>query len=247
MPQEPEQIVDRLHEALVEEIRSRRPQYLSEPFTVAEIYQDLVPYRSHRDQIGASMNGDYEHALLRLLAGWGGYVTLESEPARRRLAEELETSNPNTGIFREYAALDVRLNPALIPPQRAGAGDVAAAEPDRIPPEGLDAEAEAAPEAPARPSPPSRPHGDLLAADAVGGGGTAASMPARSTPSASRAAEAQESCRWCREALPRKASLRFCPFCGMDVNLVPCQSCGEELEPSWRFCIACGTHVETED
>jgi hypothetical protein len=56
-----------------------------------------------------------------------------------------------------------------------------------------------------------------------------------------------ENCRWCREELPKKAALRFCPFCGTDVNLVPCQSCGEELEPSWRFCIACGTHVVTED
>jgi hypothetical protein len=25
--------------------------------------------------------------------------------------------------------------------------------------------------------------------------------------------------------------------------LVPCPACGEELELTWRFCIACGTEI----
>jgi len=58
------------------------------------------------------MNGDYEDALLRLLAGEGGFLILESEPALRDLRTELETSNPNTGLYREFAAIDVRLNQA---------------------------------------------------------------------------------------------------------------------------------------
>ena len=37
--------------------------------------------------------------------------------------------------------------------------------------------------------------------------------------------------------------LLVCPFCGTDLKVVPCKKCGEELEPSWRFCIACGTEV----
>ena len=224
----PEQLVDQLHRVLVDEIRVRRPEYLRAPFTVAEIYQELVPYRTHRDRIGASMNGDYEHALLRLLAGEGDYLRIESEPARKRMAEELGSSNPNTGLFREFAALDVRLNPALIPIPSASAG---APEERAKPMEMQQSEAGSESASGGGVRPPAGAETKTTRATA-----TAAS-------SASAAAEAGESCRWCREALPRRANLRFCPYCGTDVNLVPCPSCGEEVEPGWRFCIACGTEV----
>jgi hypothetical protein len=105
----------RFHRALVEEILRTRPAYLREPFTVAEIYQNLVPYRTHRDRIGVDMNGDYEDALLRLLAGEGEYLLLESEHARTEISDELSSPNPNTGLYREFAAVDVRLNPLRMP------------------------------------------------------------------------------------------------------------------------------------
>jgi hypothetical protein len=54
-----------------------------------------------------------------------------------------------------------------------------------------------------------------------------------------------ENCPWCREELPQQARVRFCPFCGSNVQLVPCPACGEELRLNWRFCIACGTEVES--
>jgi hypothetical protein len=50
-------------------------------------------------------------------------------------------------------------------------------------------------------------------------------------------------CQWCRAELPTRPNLNFCPFCGTDLKVVPCRSCGEELEPAWRFCPACGTEV----
>ena len=55
--------------------------------------------------------------------------------------------------------------------------------------------------------------------------------------------QGDDSCLWCRATLPERDNLNFCPFCGMDLKLVPCAGCGEELEPDWRFCIACGTEV----
>ena len=82
---ENEQVLSSFYDALVEVIRAQRPDYLTGPFTVAEIYQNLVPYGLHRDRIGVEMNGDYEDALLRLLAGEGGYLILESEAALRNL------------------------------------------------------------------------------------------------------------------------------------------------------------------
>ncbi len=122
---ETEEVLSRFHGILVDEIREQRPDYLSGPFTVAEIYQNLIPYGSHRDRIGVEMNGDYEDALLRLLAGEGGYLILESAPALQSLRQELESANPNTGLYREYAAADVRLNPDRLDSQAAAfeAGD----------------------------------------------------------------------------------------------------------------------------
>jgi hypothetical protein len=116
--------VERFHRVLLDEIVKREPDYLRTPFTVADIYQILVPYRSHRDVIGAEMNGDYEDALLRLLAGAGDLLVLESEPATASLREELASNNPNTGLFREYGDARVHLNPAAI-----GDLDVPAVEP----------------------------------------------------------------------------------------------------------------------
>lgn len=117
---QPRSLLDRFHLSLVEQIRSSHPEYLRSSFTVAEIYQNLVPYRTHRDSIGVEMNGDYEDALLRLLSGEGNYLVLESEPARKRIQAELKSSNPNTTIYREFAAAGVRLNPALIPQEGEG-------------------------------------------------------------------------------------------------------------------------------
>ena len=38
-------ILERFHRALVEEIQTQRPEYLTGPFTVAEIYQNLTPHQ----------------------------------------------------------------------------------------------------------------------------------------------------------------------------------------------------------
>jgi hypothetical protein len=206
-------VLERFHRTLIEEIQTRRPEYLTSPFTVAEIYQNQVPYGSHRDRIGVSMNGDYEDALLRLLAGEGGYLILDSEPALRDLREELRTPNPNTGLYREYAAVDVRLNQSFLALtslyESADSLTPTAPSMAALVPQELDV------------APPGL---DPFEARATG----ETSAPA---------------CPWCRAELPARDTLNFCPFCGTDLKVVPCRKCGEELEPSWRFCIACGTEV----
>jgi hypothetical protein len=213
-------LLERFHRTLIEEIQTHRPEYLTGPFTVAEIYQNLVPYGSHRDRIGVQMNGDYEDAPLRLLAGEGGYLILESEPALRDLREELRTPNPNTGLYREYAAVDVRLNPSIL--------DVAAlADFDRRVGE------------PADEAPPAADTMSALVTERID------VVPPGMDPFEARAEEGAgvSACPWCRAELPSRDNLNFCPFCGTDLKVVPCKKCGEELEPSWRFCIACGTEV----
>jgi len=214
----------RFHRVLVEEIVLNRPAYLREPFTVAEIYQNLVPYRTHRDRIGLEMNGDYEDALLRLLAGEGDYLVLESEHARQEIREELSSSNMNTGLYREFAAVDVRLNPLRMPRDIPDPVSLRAAF---VPPETeVAAPAPHAPSRVAQPSPPPAP-----------------TPPAPHDHVAPEAQETPTGCPWCREPLPRRSNLNFCPFCGADLQTAPCSTCGGELEVGWRFCPACGTSV----
>jgi hypothetical protein len=276
-------ILSRFHRALVREIHTRDSAYINAPFTVAEIYQNLVPYRTHRDRLGVEMNADYEHALLRLLAGEGDFLTIESSTARKEIREELATPNPNTGLYRDFAAADVRLNPEKLD----------AAFLDEIAEEAA-AEAEANEESEAYPDEEEILEEDMEE-DVIEGGASGDSFaedghetlevePIGASLVSSQDGEGElasggvpfevsgdmdgieleegrtvdpeaeedeedlppfENCQWCREALPQQARVRFCPFCGSNVRLVPCPACGEELRLNWRFCIACGTEVKS--
>lgn len=258
-----DRVLERFHRALIEEIRSQQPEYLTAPFTVAEIYQNLVPYGSHRDRIGVEMNGDYEDALVRLLAGEGDYLVLDSEPALKSLRAELKRPSPNTGVYRDFAAVDVRLNGERIDPDVAAdrdladeidAGDTEAAGGDEsVPslfgsapdlgfvPSGVDVFAEAAAQHDEEQSELASETGN----DDDRGGSRPPLEPEYVAP-APRADEALPGdgvCRWCRADLPKRDDLKFCPFCGTDVALLPCPGCGEALESGWRFCASCGTEA----
>jgi hypothetical protein len=104
-------LVERVHQCLAQAIQRSRRGSVGAPVTVAEIYQDLVPYRAIRSTVGFQMNADYEHTLLRLLSGEGGYARLEPSEARDELRSELDSPNPNVGLFRKFAACDVYVAP----------------------------------------------------------------------------------------------------------------------------------------
>lgn len=275
-----QEILSRFHRALVRQIYARNPDHLESPFTVAEIYQNLVPYRTHRDEIGVEMNADYEHALLRLLAGEGDLLTLESRTARQEIREELNSPNPNTGMYRDFAAADVRLNPEFLREDMFQGVEPAASVTDSFDDDITIPEEE------------EEPMDDVVMDGEFDAGGLneeglekleveplgAGLEPLEEEPSeedldseavpmevsgeiddletmegvvpVEEGAEEEDlppfdNCPWCREDLPQQARVRFCPFCGSNVQLRPCPACGEELRLNWRFCIACGTEVES--
>ena len=234
---EPIEALSRFHEVLLQEIRAKRPEYLHGPFTVAEIYQDLVPYRTHRDSLGMEMNGDYEATILRLLAGEGGYLALQSEPGRREILEELSSSSPNTGLYRHFAAAEVRLNREKIG--------------DRFFTDGR-ARAEDDPPVPGMP-PSWEPATHVADPSDLEEGSDAPQLSLREEaeepmevedtvgpPDDLEGESSRLQCGSCAETLPGRDNVCFCPFCGASTQGVSCASCGEELESHWSYCVACG-------
>src|SRR5918911_2540860 len=100
--------LDRMFRRLVQNIRNGYPEYLSHPFEVSELYQHLIPYRHNRRELAIDTNQDYEVALCRLLAGERGYLVVDNM-MRDTIRQELSAPNPNTAIFREFAAARVSL------------------------------------------------------------------------------------------------------------------------------------------
>jgi endogenous inhibitor of DNA gyrase (YacG/DUF329 family) len=246
-------LVERFYQVLVDEIRRGSPSYLSSSFTVAEIYQSLIPYRTHRDQLGVEINGDYEDALLRLLAGEGDYLIIESDPARNRIRSELERRAPNTGIYREFAAVGVRLNPRMLPKaSRVEASDGGVGEQTSL--DGLALEGRA--ETPSRKDSPAREGAGLAKGEVV----EAAAVPAASAPAPDPSRppettmEAAATSRTSASASPsgrgRAAAAREEPVMTEARETgapSDCPECGKDLpaRDKLRFCPFCGANVFT--
>jgi predicted RNA-binding Zn-ribbon protein involved in translation (DUF1610 family) len=266
--------VVRLHRALLETLQQRSAR-LDQPVTVAEIYQDLIPYRLVRS-FGFALNADYEFALLQMLAGEGNLARIEPPEVREELRLELLSPNPNVGMFRQYAACDVFVMgengaqpsaPArapdtgkpdgaaakpvvphdwlLIEEQRTAAGQPAAPraatdKPQKDVATPTPPTPSSAP-APARPVPVAQVKPEPVKAKTAEVQSEAPAKPsAQVKPQSASPAGAGVSCSACGHALPGGRSVRFCPSCGKEQR-GKCTNCGEDLEPAWRFCVACGT------
>lgn len=60
-------------------------------------------------------------------------------------------------------------------------------------------------------------------------------------PPSADSGPSERTCSGCTKSLPSVEGLRFCPFCGRPSDPPPCTQCGTRLDPSWNFCISCGT------
>ena len=220
--------VEQMFRHLVRTIRTRYPQYLSQPFDVAELHQNILPYRHHRRELGIETNEDYEITLLELLSGARGYLVVDDK-VRDALVSELASPNPDPGAFRQFATAQVSLSPSALrsldATPSAIPGRPRGAEPQAQPP----ARTSAAVNAPASP-PPASP------------------MPATPSPRASQARMPEagivpnegDRCRACNEQLPMGRAITFCPHCGQNLTTMNCPACGSEIELGWRFCPVCG-------
>jgi hypothetical protein len=246
--------LDRMYRHLVRTIRSRFPQYLSQPFDVAELNQSILPYRLHRRELGIESNEDYEIALTELLSGARDYLIVD-EHMRDALRAELASVNPDPTAFKQFAGRTVALSPAALRTLEAGPGERVDAEQS----------AEAPPPAPSAPSAPPVPSAPVativppatasaptaptaLAATPVSAPVSPSTPPnvvrqsgASSAPGAGAIIpQPGDRCRACDETLPSGRPITFCPHCGQNVTTMNCPACGSELEVGWKFCPTCG-------
>ena len=203
----------RLFAALVSEIRAHWPDYLHSRFTVAEIYQNVIPWRTHRHAMDIATSGEYDQALLRLLAGEGDYLALESQAARDEIQAELKGRFPNTGIYRDFAAVGVRLNPSRLPAPTNGDVERGTA----TPPEAMDPAGPVEAERDAGAADRARPR------DAVGAGRVCSGCD-RELP----AIEGVRFCPFCGQ----DARIVACPACGLRIEAEwsYCVGCGRRVQ-----------------
>ncbi len=252
--------LDRILQRLVQRIRAEYPEYMNRPFEVSELYQNIVPYRHHRRELAIETNQDYEMALLRLLAGERGYL-LGDATMQEAVKRELASPNPNTALFREFAAARVSLSPeaarryeqlsskesvpddvrtvTAAPPPRAAPPPP---PPSRAAPSALPAQPSISAMAPPPPPPraPTPPPAEYYATPpsserTIGTASRAAGMTS--------AAVAAGGCRYCGGALPQGRRVTFCPHCGQNLTVQRCPACSTELELGWKFCTTCGRAV----
>jgi len=123
--------LDRIFRRLLQNLRGNYPQYLSNPFSTEELYQVVVPYRHNRQELGIDTNQDYEMALMRLLSGERGYLVVDRD-VREALTQELESSNPDTSLFRAFNDRSVTVSTdavALLDPATRASDDARIAAP----------------------------------------------------------------------------------------------------------------------
>jgi hypothetical protein len=102
--------LNRVFEVLVRTIRSKRPDLLRAPFTVGELYQQILPFRHYRRELGLETVAEYEFALMHLLSGAGGLLDVD-EKLRDQLGREVALPNADSSRVRDFADASVSINP----------------------------------------------------------------------------------------------------------------------------------------
>jgi double zinc ribbon protein len=105
--------LDRMFAVLVRNLRAKQPTALTGPISVADLHQQILPYRHYRRELGIETNQEYELALMQLLSGARGYLDVD-ERLRDGLGKELASLSPEPSRVRDYADAQVSINPQAL-------------------------------------------------------------------------------------------------------------------------------------
>lgn len=213
--------LDRLFGLLVAALA--RETRVAVPFSAAEVYERLVPYRSNRSRLNVATHQDYEMVVLRLLAGERGYVQLEPDSVREAMQHEIATINPDPAYFRSFPEAQVMVNgraaERVLVPERAYAPPRDESEDDLLDTTG---ENPIPPQIRQSAAPNSVPQERFRVARPPHG------------PS-------ENQCEYCGGVLPSNRDVRFCPHCGQpQEGDLKCAACGSPVDVGWAYCLSCG-------
>jgi hypothetical protein len=107
-------VLDRIFDRLVRTLSAGGPDQFRSPFTVAEIVQSLVPYRTYRNELGVDTLQDYEHAVLEMLAGERGWLVCDPDTVAV-IKKELLSPDPDTALLRRLQTVEVRMGAIRMP------------------------------------------------------------------------------------------------------------------------------------
>lgn len=263
--------LDRLYRRLVHNVRATAPELLGRSFEVSQIYQELVPYRTNRRELGFAANDEYELALCQLLSGARTLLSGDAD-MQAAMRRELESPNPDLAAYRAFATStvgfveeqlrDVMLRPTPEYAQPIGPGfnpspveqaTLAGRPTEQVdtptdfeapPPPPPPREPRAAAPPPPPPSPPAAPPPPV---ETTASRGPANAPRPESPMSAARPNPIRPStgdaCRYCGTTLPDGRSIVFCPGCGHNLTIKHCPACNSELEVGWKFCVTCGREI----
>lgn len=107
-------VLDRIFDRLVRTLSAGGPDQFQSPFTVMEIVQSLVPYRTYRNELGVDTLQDYEHAVLEMLAGERGWLVCDPDTVAV-IKKELSSPDPDTALLRRLQTVEVRMGAIRMP------------------------------------------------------------------------------------------------------------------------------------
>ena len=223
--------LERLFHLIVTNLAATEPARLHHPIAVADLPRSVVPYRTSRRVLGVVTSEEYEHLLLRLVAGEGGYAETTPAESLARFRVELAAPNPDLGVLTTEGNATILLATQQIAFVLGGR-----AERDFEPPEvAAELPEISLPQRFAEPGPIYEPEPEPEPELAP-----APSAAEPDTEWETRPSDA-EVCGYCGGSLPAGRIVHFCPHCGQHLSALRCPRCQAEVEYGWRHCIACGT------
>jgi hypothetical protein len=203
---------------------------LDRPLEVGEIIDRLAPYGAARRDGKIDSHDDYQHLVIRLVAGERDLVFAD-DLMQDDLRAELASPNPDLAVLRTYRNASVRLSTGGTQQVLAGDTTIDLTAPTPIKPAAAVraskpvpvAELSAEPSSGAIVEPATMARENSALFEAFGGTGTGTG-----------------GCPYCAQPLPDGRTVKFCPSCGQNLLVKRCPGCSAEIEQGWKFCVTCG-------
>jgi hypothetical protein len=212
--------LERLFQLIVTNLAATDPAQLHRPIPMGELQRSVVPYRSSRRHLGVVTSEEYEHLLLRLVAGEGGYALTAPPESLARFRRELQDINPDLGVLASDEEATLTLAADRIAFFVGGDSERSFRPPETI----------------VTPPPP-------LATELVV---VQHEPPPESDPEWESLPTVGARCSCCGGSLPEGRVVNFCPHCGEHLTPLTCPRCQAEVEFGWKHCIACGAALASQ-